>query len=177
MPTHGRYLGVASTQVWQLHASGSLPICPPDVFTQQPAAGAADVDDEELELEAHAASSCHPRLQCARERSQGSSINDECGIAGVVCSHGLPLHGGMLEMPAPERFLYYDLLMVQVLQQADVDIMFLDTGCTYARHWQLYLAEGPAPGAIKVPWWHARGHGPSCYVKNSGLYLQGAAPA
>jgi hypothetical protein len=131
------------------------------------------VDDEQLELEAHAASNCHPRLQCAREKSQCSSISDECGIAGIVCSHGLPLQGGMLAMPAPERFLYYDLLMLQLLQQVDVGIMFLDTGCTYARHWQLYLAGGPAPDIIKLPWWHARGHGSSCYVKNSGLYLPG----
>lgn len=49
---------------------------------------------------------------------------------------------------------------------------------TRSLSWRPMLpAEGPAPGAIKVPWWHARGHGPSCYVKNSGLYLQGAAPA
>jgi hypothetical protein len=54
LPTHGRFLGGAHRQVWQLHARGSLPICPPDVPAQLPAAGA--VDDEQLELEAHAAS-------------------------------------------------------------------------------------------------------------------------
>ena len=53
--------------------------------------------DDDLEFD----QPCHPRLTCARETSVlHSGISDECGLAGAVCSHGLPMLGCMLAMPA-----------------------------------------------------------------------------
>lgn len=173
--------------MWDLMQQGPLPISPPEHIVSSTGAAAAAaaaasdsdsdagvvVDDEDLELEAHALHSCHPRLTCARQVSPVSGINDETGLAGLVCSHGVPLLGSVLAMPAPERFLYYDLLLLHVLEKADVEIFFLDIGCTYAKHVRLYLPNLDGLGIIKLPWWHARGHGSACYVKNSGLYLSG----
>lgn len=75
-------------------------------------------------------------------------------------------------MPAPERFLYYDLLLAHVLASSDVQLVYIDTGCTYAAHWRLHIPGVAGPVLIKVPWWHARGHGSKCYLKNSGLWAQ-----
>ena len=130
-------------------------------------------DDIALELEAHIEHHCHPRLSCARGTSLSSSISDECGVAGAVCSHGVPLLGCMLAMPAPERFLYYDLLVAFLLQLVDLNVLYLDTGCTYAAHWRIYMSGVQDPLQIKLPWWHARGHGAECYLQNSGFYMPG----
>lgn len=162
--THQHFLGAAHAELWELVASGELP--PTSSRQRNTAAG----DDVDLELDGQ----CHPHLSCARETSLVSGISDECGLVGGVCSHGQPLVGGFAAMPAPERLLYYDLILKHKLLEAGVDIMFLDTGCTYARHWQLHMPEdAPKPVHIRVPWWHARGHGSSCYLRNSGLYLSG----
>jgi hypothetical protein len=79
----------------------------------------------------------------------------------------------MLAMPAPERFLYYDVLVSFLLQLVDLNLLYLDTGCTYAAHWRIYMADDPGPLQIKLPWWHARGHGAECYLENSGFYMPG----
>jgi hypothetical protein len=135
----------------------------------------AELDADEVSIEVDG--ECHPVLSCARSTSQRSGVCDECGVVGGVCSHGQPLQGAFLAMPAPERFLYYDLVLQELLLDADVNIMYLDTGCSYARHRQLHLPEAAAPRHIRVPWWHARGHGVNCYLQNSGLYLPGRLPA
>ena len=85
----------------------------------------------------------------------------------------MPLLGCMLAMPAPERFLYYDLLVSFLLQRVDLKVLYLDTGCTYAAHWRIHMSDVPRPLNIKLPWWHARGHGPDCYLQNSGFYMPG----
>jgi hypothetical protein len=131
---------------------------------------AAVADDLDLELEGQ----CHPRLSCARETSLTSGISDECGLAGCTCSHGVPILGGFLAMPAPERFLYYDLINDHLLPLLDIDVMYLDTGCVYKVHFAASNApDAPAPKHIRVPWWHCRGHGAHCAPFNSGLYLTG----
>lgn len=165
--SRSRFFGAAHDTTWSMAAAGELSGAARSTAEEGSSTGA---DDVSLELDGE----CHPRLTCAREASVGSAVSHVCGIAGCVCSHGQPLHGGMLAMPAPERFAYYDNMMSTILKQADVDIMYLDTGCTYMRHWQLYMPQdSPAPRHIRVPWWHARGHGRSCCWRNSGLYLPG----
>lgn len=175
---HGHFFAQAHADVWQLKADGgSLPLSSTGssgLGGGSSSTAAGSVDDAELELEAVVEDSCHPRLTCARETSLCGSISDVCGVAAGVCSHGLPLLGAAMAMPAHERFLYYDLLLSHLLSTADVRLMYLDTGCSYAAHWRLYMPKGTAPAEIKVPWWHAQGHGAACYVKNSGLYLSGA---
>jgi hypothetical protein len=132
----------------------------------------AELGADEVSIEV--AGECHPQLSCARETSLHSGISDECGLAGGVCSHGFPLLGMFLAMPAPERFLYYDLALQELLYDAHVHIMYLDTGCSYSRHRQL-LKPRPAaePAHVRLPWWHAKGHGATCCLRNSGLYLPG----
>lgn len=181
------FFGQPHKQLMVLSAAGQLPLS--SAFdassgsvrmqaggSADAAADAAAADDEALELDAHIEHQCHPRLSCARETSVNNSISDECGIAGVVCTHGQPLLGCMLAMPAPERFLYFDLLVSYLLHLVELQVLFLDTGCTYTAHWRLHMPE-PPPAHIKVPWWHGRGHGSDCFLRNSGFYLPGESMA
>ena len=161
-PAIGRYLGPAHRKLWEMKASGEL-------AALQRRRAHENADDVSLELDGQ----CYPQLTCARETALPSSISDECGIAGTVCSHGQPLLGGFMAMPAAESLHYYDLVVDEIQQRVRVDIMFLDTGCTYSKHRQRHLPAQPAPTHIRVPWWHARGHGPNCYLLHSGLYLPG----
>jgi hypothetical protein len=158
----GRFFGRAHTKLWEMKASGEL-------YVAQSLQAEVGADEVSIEV----AGECHPLLSCARETSLQSGISDECGVTGGVCSHGQPLLGMFLAMPAPERFLYYDLALQELLLEARVNVMYLDTGCSYSRHRQLHLPLAAAPSHIRVPWWHARGHGASCYLCNSGLYLPG----
>lgn len=165
-----RFIGAAHQKVWQLKAEGPLPVAPPRQNLAAEDDTTATADDVDLELEGR----CHPKLSCARETSSQSGVSDECGLVGAVCSHGQPLLGMFIAMPAPERFLYYDVLMEQLLSDVAVSIMYLDTGCTYSKHVSLYGdADAPRPEFIKVPWWHAIGHRSQCFLVNSGLYLPG----
>jgi hypothetical protein len=164
-PVFSTYLGAAHKRVWQLTASGSL----------AGSAGSSGGDNgDDGDLDAAAGAVCHPNLSCARVTSTLSGISDECGLTGGVCSHGIPLEGMLLAMPAPERFVYYDELLKDVLAELQVDQVFIDVGCVFGPHWQkLTPPEDPSPRFIKVPWWHAQGHGPDCYLANSGLYHPG----
>jgi hypothetical protein len=100
-------------------ASGELQV-------QQSLIAEHGADEVSIEVEGE----CHPQLSCSRVTSLRSGISDECGLTGAVCSHGQPLLGMFLAMPAPERFLYYDLALQQLLLEARVDVMYLDTGCS-----------------------------------------------
>lgn len=160
-----RYLGPAHTKLWEMKASGEL-------AALQRRRAQQNADEVSLELDGQ----CHPQLTCARETALPSSISDECGLAGTVCSHGQPLLGGFMAMPAAESLHYYDLVLDEMQQYVFVDTMYLDTGCTYSKHRQRHLSGQPAPARIRVPWWHARGHGPGCYLLYSGLYLPGGWP-
>jgi hypothetical protein len=187
-PGDGVFLAGAHKKVWELQGSGQpLPLScafsssndssgdgAGGIGDASPGAAgiAGDADDAAIELDSHVQHQCHPHLSCAREASVSSAINDECGIAGGVCSHGVPLLGCMLAMPAPERMLYYDLLVSWLQTHADVMVMYLDIGCTYKKHWRLHMP-GPPPGFIMLPWWHARGHGEDCFLRNSGFYMPG----
>lgn len=173
----GHFFAQAHADAWQLLAAGGrLPLSSTGTsgIGSSSASGANDAD---LELETGMPDECHPRLSCARDTSQCSSISDVCGIAAGVCAHGQPIAGCALAMPAPERFLYYDLLLAHLLKTAEVKLMYIDTGCSYGAHWRLHMPGEAAPDVIKIPWWHARGHGPSCFLKNSGFYIPGELSA
>jgi hypothetical protein len=174
------FLGEAHDIVWDFADAGALPLSLPAdgaaaaaTTAAAAAAGVEAADDEDLELLVEEEHHCHPRLHCNRETSKYSSINDECGLVGGVCSHGQPLVGCFLAMPAPERTLYYDALLSKLCSAAGVDIIYLDIGCSYKRHWELYMGHAAGPTHIKVPWWHAMTHGASCYLINSGMYHSG----
>lgn len=159
-----RFLDAAHNKLWDMHAAGELPV--------SSSGSAAVADDVDLELDGQ----CHPHLSCARETSITSGISEQCGLAGCTCSHGIPIMGGFVAMPSPERFLYYDLLLEPLLSVLDVDVMYLDTGCVYKKHFAASKQDGAAaPKHIRVPWWHCRGHGSHCAPYNSGLYLTGKA--
>lgn len=169
---HGLFFGEAHADVWQLQAAGEgLPLS----STGSSGLGGSSSSDSSHQPAADDGSlECHPRLTCARETSQCSSVSDVCGLVAGVCAHGQPLLKSALAMPAPERSLYYDLSLSHILKDADLRLMYLDTACRYAAHWGLHMPAGTGPGLFKVPWWHARGHGSVCFLKNSGLYLPGA---
>jgi hypothetical protein len=80
----------------------------------------------------------------------------------------------MMAMPAPEKFGYYDMLLTYLLEQVELEVFYLDTGCSYDAHWKLHMApEHEPPNNVKTPWWHGRGHGPGCFVLNSAFFLPG----
>lgn len=192
------FFGSVHQEVWKLHSAGPLPLSAtfpgsigsgPDSSggsaagsgsnssggADSAAAGtneAAAASDEELEAEAQVEHNCHPNLSCARESSVSSSISDEHGIVGAVCAHGQPLLELFLAMPAHERLLFYDYAASYLAAQVDLGVMYLDTGCIFEAHWNRHMP-GPPPFDIKLPWWHARGHGEDCYLKNSGFYKPG----
>jgi hypothetical protein len=194
------FFGAVHQEMWKLHSAGPLPLSAayPGSINSGPnssssdgnasgsasssggAAGSAGVGpdsaaaagDDELVVEAQVEHNCHPNLSCARESSVSSSISDEHGIVGAVCAHGQPLLELFLAMPAHERLLFYDYAASYLAAQVDLGVMYLDTGCIFAAHWRLHMP-GPPPFDIKLPWWHARGHGEDCYLKNSGFYKPG----
>ena len=177
----GRFFADAHADVWRLKAAGPLPLSSTGTSglggsgqssgSNHSSAG----DDADYELQAVVDDSCHPRITCARETSLCSSISDVCGVAAGVCSHGLPLLGCAIAMPAPERFLYYDLTLSHLLRRVHLQLMYLDIGCSYRAQWLHYMPQDLGLETIKIGWWHARGHGPGCFLKNSGLYLPGKA--
>jgi hypothetical protein len=192
------FFGSVHQEVWKLHSAGPLPLSatfPGSIGSGQDSSdgsaagsgsnsrrradtaaagtnGAAADSDEELEAEAQVEHNCHPNLSCARESSVSSSISDEHGIVGAVCAHGQPLLELYLAMPAHERLLFYDLAASFLAARVDLGVMYLDTGCIFEAHWNRHMP-GPPPFDIKLPWWHARGHGEDCYLKNSGFYKPG----
>jgi hypothetical protein len=175
----GHFFADAHADVWRLKAAGHLPLYSTGSSGLGDSSSGSNSsragDDADFELQAVVEDSCHPRITCARETSLCSSISDVCGIAAGVCSHGVPLLGCALAMPAPERFLYYDLFLSHLLRSVHLQLMYLDTACSYGPHWRHYMPQDAGPSAIKVNWWHARGHGAGCFLKNSGLYLPGEA--
>jgi hypothetical protein len=179
------FFGTPHKQLWQMSAAGPLPLRM--VFgdtgsssdsTASPARAAAadDNDDSALELDTHVQHQCAVQLSCARETSLNNSISDECGLVGLVCSHGQPLLGCMMAMPAPEKFGYYDLDLTYLLEQVELEVLYLDTGCSYDAHWKLHMAEHDPPNNVRTPWWHGRGHGPGCFVLKSAFFLPGESP-
>ncbi|KAF6249657.1 hypothetical protein COO60DRAFT_942889 [Scenedesmus sp. NREL 46B-D3] len=158
----GLFLGKAHDKLWHMTSSGEL-------YVAQSRIAELGADEVSIEVDGE----CHPILTCSRLTSQRSGLCDAFGLTGSVCSHGQPLLDMFLAMPAPERFLYYDLALQELLLEARVNVMYLDTG-SYSSHLQLHSPEAAAPGHIRVPWWHARGHGVNCCLRNSGLYLPGA---
>jgi len=167
-PTFSDYLGSVHQSTWCLQAEATA--------AAAAAAGASsgDVADLQLELEETMKTHCHPHLSCAKEQSSKVGMCDECGLTGFVCTHGQPLLGMFLAMPRAENFSYYDNLLANLLEQVEVKTFYLDTGCTYVKHWpKVFESTAPRPEAFKVPWWHAQSHGRDCYVANSGMYHQG----
>jgi hypothetical protein len=150
------FFGAPHQRLWQLQASGPLPMSS-TISSSSSSMPDADADDIALELEAQVAHDCHPRLSCARETSLSSSSSDECGVAGGVCSHGMPLLGGMLAMPAPERFLYYDLLVSSLQQQVDLKGVvpghWLHLRCTLAHTHVRCAAPAPHQAALVACTW------------------------
>jgi hypothetical protein len=171
----GRFFADAHADVWRLQAAGALPLSSTGTSglagsNQSSGSNPGSAgDDADYELQAVVDDSCHPRITCARETSLCSSISDVCGVAAGVCSHGLPLLGCAIAMPAPERFLYYDLILSHLLRLVHLQLMYLDTGCSYRAHWLHHMPQDAGLDVIKIGWWHARGHGPGCFLKNSGL--------
>lgn len=177
---HGHFFADANADVWKMQAAGGgLPLSSTGSSglgggsSNGSNAPVSSADDADLEAEAMARDNCHPQLSCARDTSQCSSISDVCGLAAGVCAHGQPLKKCVLAMPAPERFTYYDVLLAHVLVGADVRLMYIDTGCSYKAHWRVHMPDGTGPFVVRIPWWHARGHGLLCFLKNSGLYHPG----
>ncbi|KAF6255126.1 hypothetical protein COO60DRAFT_1641828 [Scenedesmus sp. NREL 46B-D3] len=135
----GRFLGKAHDKLWHMTSSGELYVAQSRIAELGAHEVSIGVDGE-----------CHPILTCSRLTSQRSGLCDEFGLTGYVCSHGQPLLGMFLAMPAPERFLYYDLALQELLLEARVNVMYLDTGCSYSRHLQLHSPEAAAPGHTTV---------------------------
>lgn len=163
----GLFFGEAHRDVWQLQAAGQgLPLSSTGSSGLGSSSSSSSSDSSDQPVADDCSLECHPHLTCARETPQGNSVSDVCGLVAGVCAHGQPLLGSVLAMPAAERSLSYDLTLSHILKDADLRLMYLDTACKYAAHWDLHMPAGTGPGLFKVPWWHARGHGSVCFLKN-----------
>ncbi|KAF6246657.1 hypothetical protein COO60DRAFT_1200439 [Scenedesmus sp. NREL 46B-D3] len=120
----GLFLGKAHDKLWHMTSSGEL-------YVAQSRIAELGADEVSIEVDGE----CHPILTCSRLTSQRSGLCDAFGLTGSVCSHGQPLLDMFLAMPAPERFLYYDLALQELASPgvADVELLLRLAGRLAAR--------------------------------------------
>jgi hypothetical protein len=164
------YFGEPDRKVHQLYAAGELDL---KSFIQ---AGPDDFDDEEL--------ACTTSLHCSRpEANAGQEKFDRHGIVGGVCSHNVPLRGCFMDMPTPEQFVYYLLLLVQLATgtAGAVKHVYIDFACRLGKTWERYLRAqgGTFPSDVLaqcqnivplVNWMHGASHNRECQLKCGGRY-------
>ncbi|KAG2482162.1 hypothetical protein HYH03_018886 [Edaphochlamys debaryana] len=126
--------------------------------------------------------SCRSSLHCARPNSSSAGPCDVHGVVGAVCMHTVPVRGGFCDMPKPEQFSYYLLMLHHLVQQRpDLKDVYIDFGCQIRSTWRRYVANHPElPQAAKdlrimVNWMHGSGHEIACQLVNSGRYSPAAA--
>eukprot|EP00967_Tisochrysis_lutea_P013292 scaffold14837_cov32-Tisochrysis_lutea.AAC.1 len=84
-----------------------------------------DMSEEEDDRE------CSTALTCSRPESKAPPGScDIFGVVGMVCMHGIPLLGLFCNMPTPEQFLYYLLILKILLEQGcPVNDVYIDFAC------------------------------------------------
>lgn len=165
------HYGQANTEVQQLHEQGKLNL---DILA--PRRPGADVAAE------HDEGGCSSHLHCARPNSKAAGTRDVHGMLGACCMHGFPVVGSCVDLPAPENYSIYLVMLRNVLVAARgrVKDIYIDFGCRISKTWLRYLdharndTELLRRVRILVNWMHAAGHNMSCQLKNSGRHTEGA---
>jgi hypothetical protein len=165
-PVFGEYFGAADRRVQEAFAAGEL----------RSAALAAAEAAAASEAPPPVVDDCpHPNLSCARATAKKGGILDTYGVAGACCAHGFPLAECFINMPTPEQFAYYDIMLNDViLQQASIMDMYLDVNCKYEPHWRRItdpsVQQEHSQLRFFVPEMHAKSHGQHCYQARSSMY-------
>jgi hypothetical protein len=146
---------------------------------------------------------CSARLHCARPAAS-TVANQPCDVLGVVgccCAHGIPVLGLFADLPTPEQWAFYLLMLERlVMQQSNLDVsvaacassshlsaisllltphtqVYIDFGCRLKGTWGRFAA---AHGIdcdemrIMVNWMHGAAHEVTCQLQNSGRYTKDA---
>ena len=81
---------------------------------------------------------CSTALSCSRPESKAPPGScDIFGVVGMVCMHGIPLLGLFCNMPTPEQFLYYLLILkILVEQGCPVKDVYIDFACKVKVTWK-----------------------------------------
>jgi Kyakuja-Dileera-Zisupton transposase len=170
-----RYFGHADAAAQAAYKQGRLNL--PSIIGASPAAAAAYGGDDEEEA------TCSASLSCSRPSAAASSCpSDVHGVCGGVCMHGIPLRDVFINMPLPENFSYYLLMLDRLVRlRPDLADVYIDFGCRFKGTWLRFVAprEDDLPSSAKdvkimVNWMHAKGHEASCELTNSGRFTEGA---
>eukprot|EP00983_Pelagomonas_calceolata_P008896 288793-Pelagomonas_calceolata.AAC.1 len=133
-----------------------------------------DMSEEEDDRE------CSTALTCSRPESKAPPGScDIFGVVGMVCMHGIPLLGLFCNMPTPEQFLYYLLILKILLEQGcPVNDVYIDFACKVKVTWKRFyetwddsaLREKAERLRLLVPWMHGSSHNSSCQHYNCGRF-------
>jgi hypothetical protein len=93
---------------------------------------------------------CATNVHAARVDGSKSSVCDSCGTLGCTCPHGLPMPGTFVDMPEPEQFSMYLLIMEEVVKTLPADQpldVYVDFGCQL---WQVGAGLAAWAGALRM---------------------------
>jgi hypothetical protein len=115
---------------------------------------------------------CGANLTCARDESYvGVKALDVKCVVGMCCIHGIPAAGLYLSCVTPEQFIYYDILLEELLSKKKVDAFVLDINCQYKKHFAKLHPELAHDLQFWIGWLHSKaGHNLTCQLENSALY-------
>jgi hypothetical protein len=116
---------------------------------------------------------CGANLSCAREEAYAGvkALDVKC-VVGMCCMHGIPAVGMYLSCSTPEQFVYYDILLEELLaKRPDMRAFVLDINCQYKKHFMKLQPELASGLQFWIGWLHSKaGHNLSCQLENSALY-------
>ncbi len=90
-------------------------------------------------------------LPCCRPQSEhkGGPV-DVYGVVGAVCVHGVPCKDVFVDMPMPEQFSYYLLILRVLLLFARVRHAYVDFACKLKKTWRRYRINNmPGEGRVQ----------------------------
>ena len=92
-------------------------------------------DDEEEEPSCSIAD-----LHCSRKEANAhAGIKDIHGVVGAACDHGCPVYNSFMDIPSPEQFIYY-LILLQILASfAILRDVYVDFGCRLNSTWKKFV--------------------------------------
>ncbi len=156
--------------------------------------GPGSESDEEAEGGADAAgepgadavpSGCDAKIVAARLLAKQIKAElDRTGILGAVCHHGVIVLGSFIDMRTPEMFIYYLLVLLDVLVRApNIQHVYVDFACQLKKTWRWFVESSHVPAHLRarlrevklwVNWMHGASHKLSCQMQHCGRLQVGA---
>ena len=152
-----------------LHAKGEL-----NLKSIMQAGSTRVVDDDEEEEPSCSIADLH----CSRKEANAhAGIKDIHGVVGAACDHGCPVYNSFMDIPSPEQFIYYLILLKILASFAILRDVYVDFGCRLNSTWKkfVFLYHITCGFRIIVNWMHVQSHEEKCRAVNSGLHHINAA--